>query len=147
MPVIIDNSVFLAWCMGDEEEPAADVAMQRVADEGGVGPAHLVVRSSQCAIDERAAQQNFNAAGLRHLGGQPCVGSSDRRLTRRRSGLKSCPRIKLDCVRFGLSRGSLAAPDASCNARPPYESSGTGNRDRDGVGSSLILSIVRSGLP
>ena len=38
MPVVIDSSVFLAWCMGDEEEPAADAAMQRVADEGGVVP-------------------------------------------------------------------------------------------------------------
>lgn len=38
MPVVIDSSVFLAWCMGDEKEPAADAAMQRVADEGGVVP-------------------------------------------------------------------------------------------------------------
>ena len=34
MPVVIDNSVFLAWCMGDEEEPVADAAMKRVAEEG-----------------------------------------------------------------------------------------------------------------
>ncbi len=38
MPVVVDSSVFLAWCMGDAEEPAADAAMQRVADEGGVVP-------------------------------------------------------------------------------------------------------------
>jgi predicted nucleic acid-binding protein len=38
MPVVIDNSVFLAWCMGDEEEPVADAAMKRVAEEGGIAP-------------------------------------------------------------------------------------------------------------
>lgn len=38
MPIVIDNSVFLAWCMGDEKEPFADAAMQLVAEEGGVAP-------------------------------------------------------------------------------------------------------------
>ena len=37
-PIVIDNSVFLAWCMGDEEEPTAVSAMQHVAEEGGVTP-------------------------------------------------------------------------------------------------------------
>ena len=36
--VVIDNSVFMAWCLGDEDEPTAILAMQRVAEEGGVTP-------------------------------------------------------------------------------------------------------------
>ena len=37
-PVVVDNSVFLAWCMGDEEEPAATSAMERVVESGGIVP-------------------------------------------------------------------------------------------------------------
>ena len=37
-PVVVDNSVFLAWCLGDEEEPAATSAMEHVAERGGVVP-------------------------------------------------------------------------------------------------------------
>ena len=37
-PVVIDNSVFLAWCMGDEEAPTATSAMETVAENGGVVP-------------------------------------------------------------------------------------------------------------
>ncbi len=36
--IVIDNSVFLSWCLGDEDDPTAAHAMQRVADEGGVVP-------------------------------------------------------------------------------------------------------------
>ncbi len=38
MPVVIDNSVFMAWCMGDEDDPTANNAMLRMIDEGGVVP-------------------------------------------------------------------------------------------------------------
>ena len=38
MPLVIDNSVFLAWCMGDEDDPAATGAMQHVVNHGGVAP-------------------------------------------------------------------------------------------------------------
>ena len=38
MPVVLDNSVFLAWCMGDEDEPTASGAMLRIQEEGGVAP-------------------------------------------------------------------------------------------------------------
>lgn len=37
-PIVIDNSVFLAWCMGDEEEPTATSAMRHVIEQGGVAP-------------------------------------------------------------------------------------------------------------
>ena len=37
-PVVVDNSVFLAWCLGDQEEPAATSAMEQVAERGGVVP-------------------------------------------------------------------------------------------------------------
>ena len=37
IPIVIDNSVFLAWYMADEEEPTAS-AMQHVVEEGGVAP-------------------------------------------------------------------------------------------------------------
>ena len=36
--IVVDASVFLAWCMGDEEEPEAEIAMQRVVADGGVVP-------------------------------------------------------------------------------------------------------------
>ena len=36
--IVVDNSVFLAWCLADEEEPTATGAMQQVAEEGGVAP-------------------------------------------------------------------------------------------------------------
>ena len=36
--IVVDNSVFLAWCLADEEEPTAAGAMQQLAEEGGVAP-------------------------------------------------------------------------------------------------------------
>lgn len=38
MSVVIDNSVFMAWCMGEEDDPTVYNTMQCVADEGGVVP-------------------------------------------------------------------------------------------------------------
>ncbi len=38
MPIVIDNSIFLAWCMGDEEDPTAAAAMRLVTERGGVAP-------------------------------------------------------------------------------------------------------------
>ena len=38
MSLVIDNSVFLAWCMGDEDHPEATGAMRHVANHGGVAP-------------------------------------------------------------------------------------------------------------
>ena len=37
-PIVIDNSVFLAWCMGDEDVSVAVAAMRRVVEEGGFAP-------------------------------------------------------------------------------------------------------------
>ena len=37
-PIVIDSSVFLAWCLADEEEPTATGAMRQVSEEGGVAP-------------------------------------------------------------------------------------------------------------
>ena len=37
-PVVIDCSVFLAWCMADEDEPTAIRAIGRVIETGGVVP-------------------------------------------------------------------------------------------------------------
>lgn len=36
--IVIDNSVFLSWCLGDEDDAAAAHAMRRVVDEGGLVP-------------------------------------------------------------------------------------------------------------
>ena len=36
--IVIDNSVFLSWCLGDEDDPTASLAMQRVVEEGAVVP-------------------------------------------------------------------------------------------------------------
>ncbi len=38
MFAVIDNSVFIAWCMGDEDNSVASSVMLRVAEEGGVVP-------------------------------------------------------------------------------------------------------------
>lgn len=37
-PIVIDSSVFLAWCPADEKEPTATGAMRQVTEEGGVAP-------------------------------------------------------------------------------------------------------------
>ena len=37
-PIVIDCSVFLAWCLADEDEPMATAAIRRVAEMGGVVP-------------------------------------------------------------------------------------------------------------
>ena len=37
-PLVIDNSVVLAWCLADEDEPTAVGAMRRVAEAGAVVP-------------------------------------------------------------------------------------------------------------
>ena len=36
--IVVDNSVFLAWCLVGEEEPTATGAMRQVAESGGVAP-------------------------------------------------------------------------------------------------------------
>ena len=36
--IVVDNSIFLAWCLADEDEPMATHAMHHVAEEGGVAP-------------------------------------------------------------------------------------------------------------
>ena len=36
--IVVDNSVFLAWCLADGEEPTASGAMQQVAEAGGGAP-------------------------------------------------------------------------------------------------------------
>lgn len=38
MPIVVDNSVVLSWCLADESDPAADRAMQRVVDDGAFVP-------------------------------------------------------------------------------------------------------------
>ncbi len=35
---VVDCSVFLAWCLADEENPDANAAMHRLTDEGAVVP-------------------------------------------------------------------------------------------------------------
>ena len=37
-PVVIDCSVFLAWCLADEDEPAASRTVERVIETGGIVP-------------------------------------------------------------------------------------------------------------
>ena len=38
MPIVVDNSIVMCWCLADESEPAADRAMQRVVNDGAVVP-------------------------------------------------------------------------------------------------------------
>lgn len=39
MPFVVDASVTASWCFDDEKSPAADLAMDRLLDEGAVVPA------------------------------------------------------------------------------------------------------------
>ena len=39
MPVVVDASIAAAWCFPDEDDPAADAALDRLATEGAVVPA------------------------------------------------------------------------------------------------------------
>ena len=36
--IVVDNSVFLAWCLGEEDDLAAVETMLHIANEGGVAP-------------------------------------------------------------------------------------------------------------
>ena len=36
--IVVDNSVFLAWCVGEESDLVATETVLRVANEGGVAP-------------------------------------------------------------------------------------------------------------
>ena len=36
--IVVDNSVFLAWCMGEEDDLAATETVLRIANAGGVAP-------------------------------------------------------------------------------------------------------------
>ena len=36
--IVVDNSVFLAWCMGEENEVAATQTLLHVVNEGGIAP-------------------------------------------------------------------------------------------------------------
>lgn len=38
MPIVVDNSIVMCWCLADESEPVADRAMQRVVNDGAVVP-------------------------------------------------------------------------------------------------------------
>lgn len=38
MSIIVDNSVFLAWCMADEDDPTAAAALRYVIAQGGIAP-------------------------------------------------------------------------------------------------------------
>ena len=70
-PIVIDNSVFLAWCMADEEEPTATSAMQHVVEEGGVAPRIWWYELRNVPLGERAPQPDFPATDVGHSGGQP----------------------------------------------------------------------------
>ena len=39
MPIVMDNPVFLSWCLADEHNPLAELAMQLTIEEGAVVPA------------------------------------------------------------------------------------------------------------
>ncbi len=39
MPIVLDNSIVMSWCLADENDPMAGRAMQRVVEDGAVVPA------------------------------------------------------------------------------------------------------------
>lgn len=38
MPIVVDNSIVLSWCLADESDVLADRAMQHVIEDGAVVP-------------------------------------------------------------------------------------------------------------
>jgi predicted nucleic acid-binding protein len=38
MPIVVDNSIVMSWCLADESDPLADRAMQHVTEDGAVVP-------------------------------------------------------------------------------------------------------------
>lgn len=74
MPVVADASIAAAWCFPDEDDPAADAALDRLATEGAVMPALwwfeirniLVVNKRRGRIDAAGTAQF-----LADLGGRP----------------------------------------------------------------------------
>ena len=45
MPIIFEDSVFLACCMGDKDDSTEIGTMQRIAEDGCVRVSHSVSRS------------------------------------------------------------------------------------------------------
>ena len=53
--IVVDASIALAWCLGDEEDESAERALDRVVMEGAIAPAHwpLEVTNGLLAAERR----------------------------------------------------------------------------------------------
>jgi predicted nucleic acid-binding protein len=53
--IVVDASVALAWCLGDEQDELAERVLGRVATDGAVAPAHwpLEVANGLLAVERR----------------------------------------------------------------------------------------------
>jgi predicted nucleic acid-binding protein len=66
---VIDASVTLAWCFADETSPGADAALERLASEDAIAPAHwpLEVANALRTAERRGRLSAVDLAGLRQV--------------------------------------------------------------------------------
>ena len=69
MTFIVDASIAIAWCFDDETSAVADIALDRLASEGAVAPAHwpLEVANALRTAERRRRLASSDLARLRAL--------------------------------------------------------------------------------
>ena len=69
MTLVVDASVTLAWCFEDEQSPAADAVLDRVAQEGAIAPGHwpLEVANALRTAERRGRLEAADLDRLRTL--------------------------------------------------------------------------------
>ena len=73
--IVVDNSVFLVWCLAGEEEPTATGAMRQVAESGGVTPRiwwyelrnALLVNERRGRISSHGSYQKLGTTGFKFV--------------------------------------------------------------------------------
>lgn len=64
---VIDASVILAWCLEDESSAAAEIAVDRLLNEGGIVPAHWPIEIAN-ALRSAERRGRLDAASIARLG-------------------------------------------------------------------------------
>lgn len=63
---VVDTSVVLAWCLGDEASDVADAAVKRLLAEGGIAPAHWPVEIAN-ALRSAIRRGRLDEDGIQQL--------------------------------------------------------------------------------
>lgn len=67
--IVVDASITLAWCLGDERDALAERTLERVVTEGAVAPAHwtLEVANGLWAAERRGRLDRADTERIRRL--------------------------------------------------------------------------------